>query len=165
MHIEDIILAINDISIKETNDLLLHLGTQLAGTKVTLQVQRSHSREVSKVQVTLGKYNFPGKSIASSLGKRPYFRGLRVDYSTLLVQQLLSFSGSPRRRHDQRYSNGCRCGREAKLKVGEVITHVNNRVRHDPREPSIRPLGRACREPSSAAFTHLAVSKPAPPSC
>jgi serine protease Do len=120
----DLILALNDMPIKETNDLLLHLGTQLAGTKVTFKVQRANSREVNKVEVTLGKYNFPGKSIASSLGKRPFFRGMRVDYTTLLVQRPNHFPEVPAGVMISEIEPDSSAD-SAQLKVGEVITHVN----------------------------------------
>src|SRR5262249_29427995 len=40
----DIILAVNDIPVQESDDLFLRLGTQLAGTKIKLKVLRSFSR-------------------------------------------------------------------------------------------------------------------------
>lgn len=80
----DVILAINGVPINSNDDLFLQLGTQLAGTKIKIQYQRGAVREVD---VTLGKIHLTGKPIASSLGKRPYFRGLRVDDTTLLATQ------------------------------------------------------------------------------
>jgi serine protease Do len=126
LNVQDAILAVNDIPIKETDDLFLNLGTQLAGTKVTLKVQRLGSRVVSSVDVTLGKFNVPGKSIASSLGKRPFFRGLRVDYTTILVQLPYRFPEVPAGVVVTEVQTGSSAD-EAQLKTGEVITHVNNR--------------------------------------
>ncbi len=128
---EDAVLAVNDVSIKDTDDVFLNLGTQLAGTKVTLKVQRLGSREVSNIDVTLGKFNVPGKSIASSLGKRPYFRGLRVDYATLLVQPPYRFPEVPAGVMVTEVQSGSSAD-DAHLKTGEVITHVNNRPVTNP---------------------------------
>ncbi len=123
---KDIILAVNDVAIKQTDDLFLNLGSQLAGTKVTLRVQHEDSREVKNVDVALGKFNVAGKSIASSLGSRPFFRGLRVDYSTLLAQKPYNFLEVPAGVMVSDVQPGTSAD-EAQLKTGEVITHVNNR--------------------------------------
>jgi serine protease Do len=120
----DVILAVNDAPVGESDDLFLHLGTQLAGTKIKLKVLHGASKTIGTVDVTLGKLYVPGKKIASSLGKRPFFRGLRVDYTTLLA--------SP---HSNFVPVGVLVGEvapgsaaaQAQLKPGEVLTHVNNR--------------------------------------
>src|SRR5262249_14218089 len=82
----DKILKVNDMPVRELDDLFLALGTQLAGGKITLQVSRFN--QVMEIKdVELAKFYVPGKGIVSSLEPRPYFRGLRVDYTSLLVQQ------------------------------------------------------------------------------
>jgi S1-C subfamily serine protease len=82
---KDVIVAINGAPLQQSDDLLVTLGTQLAGSKVRLQVRRG--KELFTTDVTLAKLYVPGKKIASSLGKRPFFRGLRVDYTSLLAQK------------------------------------------------------------------------------
>jgi serine protease Do len=127
LHAHDVILGVNGLPVQESEDLFLHLGTQLAGTKVSLNVLRTTSRDVGTVDVTLGKFLFTGKNIASSLGKRPFVRGLRVDYTTLLVQQpspRLQFVPAGVLVSEVQPST---TAAEAQLKPGEVITHVNNR--------------------------------------
>jgi S1-C subfamily serine protease len=75
-------------------------------------------------EVTLAKLYVPGRRIASSLGSRPFVRGLRVDYASLVVQQ------EPRLPHITRgvlvsavQANSA--ADRANVKVGDVITHVN----------------------------------------
>ncbi len=82
---KDVILSINGTPLQQSDDLLVTLGTQLAGTKVRLHVRRG--KDAFFTEVTLAKLYVPGKTIASSLGKRPFFRGVRVDYTSLLAQR------------------------------------------------------------------------------
>jgi serine protease Do len=121
---KDIILSINGIPLQQSDDLLVVLGTQLAGSKVKLEIRRVRDKLTVTRDVTLAKLHVPGKRIVSSLGHRPFYRGLRVDYTSLLAQKpprqqsivagvLISEikSNSPAER--------------AFLKSGDVITEVN----------------------------------------
>jgi S1-C subfamily serine protease len=122
----DVILAVNGVPLRESDDLFLHLGTQLVGTKIKLRIRHRGSTEIRTVDVTLGKFYVTGKKIASSLGNRPFFRGLRVDYTTLLVQQEPRLTFVPAGVLVSEVHTGTAAA-QAKLKPGEVITHVNNR--------------------------------------
>ena len=128
LRVDDVILAVNGIPLLESDDLFLHLGTQLVGTKVRLKVLQANTRGIATVDVTLGKLHVIGKTMASSLGKRPFFRGLRVDYTTLLAQpQRLVPPGV--------LVSDVQAGTAAataQLKPGEVITHVNQRAVTSP---------------------------------
>ena len=78
------------------------------------------------VDVTLAKLNVPAKSIASSTGSRPFFRGMRADYSSLVAQQ------PPRRREIPKgvlisEVQPDTTADRAKLRVGDVITQVNRK--------------------------------------
>jgi S1-C subfamily serine protease len=118
----DVLLAVDGQPIHDSDDVFVILGMHLAGSKVKLQVRRSGVERTA--EVTLAKLYVPGKKIASSAGRRPYFRGLRVDYSSLVVQQ------PPRWFHipsgvvlcDVQPSTSAD---RANLKSGDVITHVN----------------------------------------
>jgi S1-C subfamily serine protease len=120
------ITAINDVPIHNWDDLFRNLGTCLAGNRVRIQVRRNGT-PVRTAEVTLAKLYVPGKKIASSLGSRPFDRGLRVDHASLLAQQ------PPRL--DQPIPRGVMVAEvqpntpaaRAALKPGEVITHVNQR--------------------------------------
>jgi len=127
----DIIQKVNDKAIGNWDDLFLALSTQLAGSKITLSINRFN--QVIEKDVQLAKFYVKEKGIFSSLGRRPYFRGLRVDYTSLLVQQQpLSESirsgvlieevqpGSPAAKVD--------------LKAGDIITQVKGRPIFTPAE-------------------------------
>jgi len=126
----DAIIKLNDMPIREWDDLLLALGTQLAGAKVRLEIRRLHGG-ARMVQVELVKSPLPGKQIASSLGSRPFVRGLRVDYTSLLAE---SGVGSIARgvliTDVQPFSPAA----AAKLKYGEIVTRVNGREVNKPSE-------------------------------
>lgn len=121
----DVLLAIDGVPIHDSDDLFLALGMQLAGSKVRLKVRRAN-RHVQTVEVTLARLHIPGKKIASSAGARPCFRGLRVDWASLLVQQPPRLSRVPPGVliSDIRPDSAAE---RARLKVGEVISQVNGR--------------------------------------
>jgi S1-C subfamily serine protease len=104
----------------------------LAGTKVRLVVQRGGGQ--FPVDVTLAKLNVPIKAIASSTGSRPYVRGLRVDYSSLVVQQ-----GNSSLPVQPKGVFVCdvqpkSVAERANIRTGAVITHVNQRAVATPAE-------------------------------
>jgi len=84
---KDVILSINGVALSQSDDLLVALGSQLAGSKVKLEIRRARDKQLVTRDVTLAKLYVPGKRIVSSLGHRPFFRGLRVDYTSLLAQK------------------------------------------------------------------------------
>ncbi len=126
-----VILTVNGTPVHESDDLFLALGTLLAGTTVQLEVRKPGGPPREKVAVTLAKFYVPGKRIADH-ASRPLFRGLRVDYTSLLVQQP--------RPPVQRIPQGVLVSEvqpntsaaAALLKPGEVITHVNGRAVANP---------------------------------
>jgi serine protease Do len=131
LQVGDVIFKVNDQPVREWDDLLLALGTHLVGSKVKLEVRRLHGGQ-GVVEVELAKFFFPGKKIASSLGRRPYFRGLRVDYTSVLAVE--QKTGPVHRGvligEVQPFSPAG----AAKLKSGEIITHVNGREVNTPAE-------------------------------
>jgi serine protease Do len=83
----DRIVAIDGFPTSTYEDLLLHLGSALAGTKLQLVVERAgQPREVA---VTLAKFKNDAPYIAS-VRPEPVF-GLRVDYGSVLAQTLSDF--------------------------------------------------------------------------
>jgi serine protease Do len=122
----DILLSINGQALREVEDIFIQIATHLAGTKVRLIVQRGNVQ--FPVDVTLAKLNVPTKAIASSTGSRPYVRGLRVDYASLVAAAIqprgvLVCDVQPK-------SSAERAG----LITGAAITHVNQRAVTTPAE-------------------------------
>jgi S1-C subfamily serine protease len=129
---EDRILAVNGIPTPEINDVYLPLASLGPGEEVKLRIARIEngvSRKVSRT-ATLVKYAVQGPIIASN---RRWFRGLRVDYTSLQVQKQGS-SG-------QAISPGVfvcevkpRGGAAAAgIKIGDVITAVNGKSVKSPK--------------------------------
>lgn len=119
----DVIVQVNGQAIRTSDDLFLALGTQLAGAKVTLDVLAQGSQK-RQVDVTLAKLYVSGKRVASALGARPFFRGLRVDYASLTVQQpsrTISIPPGVLVSEVQEKTPAA----AAHLKPGEIISHVN----------------------------------------
>ena len=123
----DVLAAINGRPVRDSDDLFVYLGTKLAGTKVRLEVRRRGRPRPETVEVTLAKLYVPGKKIASSAGGRPFVRGLRVDYSSLLVQTPQRASlRMPAGVLVSEVQPGTAAER-ALLRPGEIITHVGGR--------------------------------------
>jgi S1-C subfamily serine protease len=132
---KDLILAINDTPVLDADDLLLALGVQMAGARVRLDVLRTGTPRPKREQldVALAKFYVPGKKIGTEKGARPFFRGLRVDYTSLLVQQppLLLLPRIP---------NGVLISEVQPsspaatlfLKSGDIVTHVSGRAVNTP---------------------------------
>jgi serine protease Do len=118
----DILLGVNGVPIHDIDDVFVNVGVHLAGTKVKLLVR--HGINERTAEVTLSKLYVPGKRIASSLGSRPFRRGLRVDYSSLVAQQPSRWNYIPEGVLISELQPEGSADR-AKLKVGDVITHVN----------------------------------------
>lgn len=125
----DTILSVNGTPVYENDDLFLALGTLLAGSEARLEIRASPRAPSRTVTALLAKFYVPGKVIAS---KRPTpVRGLRVDYTSVLMMQNATTGGF-------RAPTGVQPGvaiREvlpsspaamARLREGEVITHVND---------------------------------------
>ena len=118
----DVLLAVNGHPIHDVDDIFLQVGVQLAGSKVELHVRSNGAERI--VGVTLAKLHVPDKKIASSLGRRPFVRGLRVDYASLVVQQPPRAFFIPRGVLVSDVQLGTPA-HKANLKAGDVITEVN----------------------------------------
>ena len=81
----DLIQSVNGRAIQDDSDLFLLIGGALAGREVVLTIfSQNQTREV---RTTLAKFQHPYPNIASS--PPPSYHGLRIDYSSLMVQQLI----------------------------------------------------------------------------
>ena len=134
LHAKDVILAMNGTPVRDADDLLLALGVQLAGARIRLDIKHDTPRaKRERLEVALAKFYVPGKKIATELGRRPFFRGLRVDYTSVLVQQqafslLAAIPGGVLVSEVQANSPAG----TALLKAGDIITHVNGRIVNTP---------------------------------
>jgi serine protease Do len=87
----DTITAVNGVPIQTYEDLLVYVGSELAGTKVKLTVTRARRDLDANVTVTLGKLRNP-RPVIASVRPDPVF-GLRVDHGSVLAQQLSDLRG------------------------------------------------------------------------
>jgi S1-C subfamily serine protease len=118
----DVLLAVNGQPLVDVDDVFTTIGTHLAGTKVRLLVRRG-PREWT-AEVALAKLYVPGTRIVSSLANRPWRRGLRVDYNSLLSQQPPRlFSIPPGVLISDIQSNSA--SERAMLKTGDIVVQVN----------------------------------------
>jgi len=134
LHAKDIVVAVNDTPVHDADELLLALGVQLAGAQVRLEVLGATSRfKRQQLEVTLAKYYVHGKKIATEKGARPFFRGLRVDYTSLLVQQspLVLLARIPSGVLISEVQSNSPSA-TALLKPGDIVTHVSGRVVNTP---------------------------------
>lgn len=125
----DTILAVDGAPVYSNDDLLLAIGTRLAGSKAELKV-RSHDGQVRVASVTLAKYLLSSKVIASV--KPTAFRGLRVDYTSLLVQRNLLTQEIPTGVYVREVEAGSPAD-SARLQEA-VISHVNGQPVTNPAE-------------------------------
>jgi serine protease Do len=80
----DTVTHINGVQIRSSEDLQLQIGSTLAGQKTKVTVRRGG--RVFDLDVTLGKFRHDQPHIASVRPEAAF--GLRVDYSSILAQQL-----------------------------------------------------------------------------
>src|SRR5205823_1153705 len=123
-----IIVAINGQPVHDNDELLAALAMELAGTKIRVEVRKPGSLAGEKVEILLAKFLVPGKVIATETGNRPLFRGLRVDYTSLLVQQPGNTAGEIPRGVLVSEVLPNTSAAKADLKAGIVITHVKDRA-------------------------------------
>jgi S1-C subfamily serine protease len=133
LKMDDQILKVNGVEVHEVDDVFLPLAKFRPGDQVSLVVARKENLvkvEKPPIKATLAKYAVQGKVIAAN---RPEFRGLWVDYTSLLILPPLQpldqgFFNYPRIPTGvlvagvKPHSPAARV-----LKAGEVITHVNGK--------------------------------------
>jgi len=81
LQVGETITTVNDVPIRDYDDLFLNVGAALAGSEIVLKVQAFGGR-TREVTVKLAKFHYPGPVIASN-GPPPIY-GLRVDYGSLV---------------------------------------------------------------------------------
>ena len=125
---DDIIVEVDGVPIRDNQDLFLALSTCQAGDTTTITLERHRLKK--RVQATLVKSgNNALVPIATSLGKRPYVDGLRVDYTSVISNWAM-----------ERLKEGVldvdvpKDSKAARLKffVHDIITQVNDRRVNTP---------------------------------
>jgi serine protease Do len=131
----DIITAVDGHPVNENDHLFLHIGMGLAGRTVRVQYARGPGRTRHEARVKLAKFYVPGPIIASV--RPPARGGLRVDYSSLLLQRgpFLGWSRqpSPEGVIIREVISGSSADK-ALLQPDKVITHVNGKPVNSPAE-------------------------------
>ncbi|MBV9126391.1 MAG: trypsin-like peptidase domain-containing protein [Planctomycetes bacterium] len=126
----DAILEVNDFPVRENDDLFLAVGKLLAGSEARLKV-RSLNGRVRMVTVKLDKFYQPTDQIIAS-NQPAWVRGLRVDYTSVLVQRDPFLREIPRGVYVREVQPNSPAD-EARLQEA-VITEVNGQPVHDPDE-------------------------------
>ncbi|MBX9680788.1 MAG: PDZ domain-containing protein [Gemmataceae bacterium] len=128
----DYIVSVDGVALREVDDLFVLLGTKLAGTRVKIAYRRG--TELKQAQCTLAKYYVPGKRIATSLGSRPFVHGMRVDYTSLIVQMPpRTFQPIPPGvLISDLQDNGS--ASKSGIRVGQIVTHVDGAAVNTPAE-------------------------------
>lgn len=136
----DIILAVNGQRIRDGGDLFWGIGTTLAGSPVELVILRDRARLTRTVK-ELAKVGAVGNVIASR--RPPAFRGLRIDYITVLLSQVTLARTDLQEKAAAALKQGGVLVTEvqpaspaatAGLQLQDIITHVNDRAIESPRD-------------------------------
>lgn len=86
----DVIISVDGVPVRNREELVLTVGTRLAGNRVPFVVVRNAKR--LNLNVSLGKFPVAGQIYATV--RPPAWRGVRVDYATLLLRN--PFAGQER---------------------------------------------------------------------
>jgi S1-C subfamily serine protease len=125
---DEVVLAVNDRPLQNTDELFLAIGAELAGTEVRLKVQDRSGQERT-VPVTLTKYYEPQLGIVTN--RRPFAHGVRVDYASVLFQRdVASRGGIAPGVYVEEVQPGSTAAKQRL--TGMVITAVNGNAVHDP---------------------------------
>jgi serine protease Do len=123
---DDYILAVDNNPIREPDDLFLHIGKHVAGSRINLVIARDPLGAKRRVgPVKLAKLYVPGDIIAFHQPPAP--AGLRVDHLSILGQKIrlprwqVVLKSGVVIRSVKRNSPAAR----ARLQEDQVITHVN----------------------------------------
>jgi S1-C subfamily serine protease len=135
MQMEDVIVAIENIPVRNREELVMTVGTRFsAGDRVNFSVVRSRKRV--NIPVTLGKFPVAGQVISSQPPRT--WRGLRVEYTTVLMRDRYRGQELLRRAPDGgvlviAVESGSPAA-EAGLTSDMIVTHVGNTRVRNPAE-------------------------------
>jgi S1-C subfamily serine protease len=129
---KDVVLAIDDNEVRESDDVFLYIGTALADEEVRIKAERPGGG-TQVYTARLVKSYVPGKIIASRARNPKDYGGLTVDYTSVLMQKRSFRIDEPMPsgvivRQVQPNTSAAR----AKLQPDRIITHVNGRAVQKP---------------------------------
>jgi S1-C subfamily serine protease len=129
----DVILRVGDTRIRSNDDLFLAVGAALAGSVVEMEVQSQGFAR--RVKVRLSKYFFPDPQPVIASNRPAPARGLRVEYTSLLLQ----VPGEKRSEMApgvlvKEVATGSPAERAGLAPWRDVVTHVNGREVNTPDE-------------------------------
>lgn len=130
LKLDDVITAVGDRAIHGSDGLMLEVGRMPAGSLARFAVLRGG--EPMRVEVALAKYPASGKKVVTS--PRPAWRGLRVDYTTAMVD--------PDGARPAAFDDGVivtevvegQPAAQAGLRPGMLITQVDRTPVHNPKQ-------------------------------
>jgi S1-C subfamily serine protease len=121
----DYLVSIGGAPVRCIDDVFLHVGMMLAGNTVEIERTEKPGGRTDKVTVTLGKFYHQQLSIATHRPRA--VAGLRVDYSSLVVQRVQSpFLVVPEGVLIREVEPGSPADK-ARLQPDKIISHVNGR--------------------------------------
>jgi S1-C subfamily serine protease len=129
----DQIISMNGAAVNEIDDVVLPLATLSPGDTAHLVVKRPGVLKKIERNVVVVKFAVQGPIIATH---RPEFRGIRVDYTSLLVQEPLRVAWQSTSIPTGVMVCEVKQGSQAAevLKVGQVISRVNGHLVLSPAE-------------------------------
>ena len=140
LRMADVVLAVDGQRVNDVDSLMLYIGRQPAEAITRLTVMRNGQTE--SFDVELGKYPVRGKQIVTS--PRPTWRGMRIDYSTMLINELQergAFGGFPGAPVDFAASGVSvmdvardSAAWKAGMRPGMFVSHVGGATVQNPRE-------------------------------
>jgi S1-C subfamily serine protease len=123
-----VILSVNGQRVRDHDDLFLVIGTTLAGNEVRIEYTSPAGTDRQVGTARLMKFHTPGPILAA---RRPEFRGLRVDWTSIVTQPF------PQAIPEGVIVAEIRAGTpaaNAHLRSNEIITHVNGVAVLNPAE-------------------------------
>ena len=141
LKLDDLITSVGGVPIHNTDGLMLEVGRQPAGARTRLRIERS--RQPLEIEVALGKYPVQGKKIVTA--PTPSWRGMRIDYATVLAEDSPAGTGRANVFEDGvavvEVAEGSAAWK-AGLRPGVVIAQVEQTAVHAPQEFRAAVAGR-----------------------
>ncbi|MGE0610266.1 MAG: trypsin-like peptidase domain-containing protein, partial [Pirellulales bacterium] len=134
---DDVVLAVDGERVYDVDGLMLYVGRQAVESVTRLTIMRDG--HTMSVDVELGKFPVRGEQIVTS--PRPAWRGLKVDYASMLTNEMqfrggFGFPGEPVDMSGVAVMDVVRdsAAWKAGLRPNTIVSHVGGTTVHNPRE-------------------------------